>query len=421
VETAELKVWAEDHADGPVVDRADRSLSLTSKLMRFRWNGSPTVGVGADADGKVRINAVLDGVAWMLADPDQGADRLQIVLGLPGPSERHENDKYVEHLDAVKTLSQELRDGPEVSLWTLQPGEREPRCLEARPARFTSSRPAAWAQLLETAADARIDGLASAVVETVDEPAFALYPKLSSLTDAEPWQMRLDGLDVGRIGVSSATLRLATGDLSKSGEPRDTWRGVVDTEPQAFAKTQSPALVAAIRELAAAWRHGTDEGAMLGHGRREHALEAHVLSSRSELTASCGRLRPAAVEGSGVLRAAQFPTLWGNVTRPRYLDALLEDEEGRPWAIEFKDQRSGGHGAYLRHGIGQAVLYRYYIRYAEPLNPWFERYGLDRRRCRAALAIPTTVPKVRRTIEAHRDLASCFGVEVIEFPRPGKA
>ena len=76
---------------------------------------------------------------------------------------------------------------------------------------------------------------------------------------------------------------------------------------------------------------------------------------------AAGQLSLAVPSRSGVLAAAQFPTLWGDVTRPaRYLDALLADCEGRPWAVELKDQDAGGgHGAYLRHGIGQAVLYRH--------------------------------------------------------------
>jgi hypothetical protein len=101
-----------------------------------------------------------------------------------------------------------------------------------------------------------------------------------------------------------------------------------------------------------------------------------------------------------MLAAAQFPTLWGNVTRPaRYLDALLADDLARPWAVELKDQDAGGgHGAYLRHGIGQAVLYRHYIRSAAALDPWFALHGLQRTQCQGALAFPTAAPSTAGVI-----------------------
>ncbi|MEI8083551.1 MAG: hypothetical protein WCI74_17075, partial [Actinomycetes bacterium] len=55
-----LLAWAQRHADGPVTATPDYQLSLSSKLVRFDWKDATTVAVGADADGKTRINAVLD-------------------------------------------------------------------------------------------------------------------------------------------------------------------------------------------------------------------------------------------------------------------------------------------------------------------------------------------------------------------------
>ncbi len=50
-----LRQWASSHGEGPVVDKRDYALSLTSKLLRFRWEGAHAVGVGSEAAGKVRI------------------------------------------------------------------------------------------------------------------------------------------------------------------------------------------------------------------------------------------------------------------------------------------------------------------------------------------------------------------------------
>lgn len=65
--TSVLKQWATANGEGPVADTQDRALSLTSKLLRFRWEGAHAVGVGSDQTAKVRINAVLDAVSWYLA------------------------------------------------------------------------------------------------------------------------------------------------------------------------------------------------------------------------------------------------------------------------------------------------------------------------------------------------------------------
>ena len=107
-------------------------------------------------------------------------------------------------------------------------------------------------------------------------------------------------------------------------------------------------------------------------------------------------------------------------TAVRYLDALLADSNGTPWAIELKDQSvGGGHGSYLRDGIAQAVLYRHFIRSADDLEPWFSLHQLDRKSCRAAFAFPTASPGAVSAIAKLYDLAPRFDVELIQFARPG--
>ena len=82
---------------------------------------------------------------------------------------------------------------------------------------------------------------------------------------------------------------------------------------------------AAIRSVIDRWSDPEHPGAVLGHGAAEHALEAHLLSGRLALHVGGSPLR-SVIPNATTLRAAQFPTLWGNVTRPaRYLDALLAD------------------------------------------------------------------------------------------------
>lgn len=413
----ELITWAERHGEGRVSTKPDYQLSLSSKLVRFRWHDALTVAVGSDSDGKTRINATLDAVAMAIGSaPAEGTVHLVLgtsAAGAGDPSIR-------EHLDAIGTLVAELRGGPQVRVWTLSAGQ-EPIEVAVAPPQFTTGTPARWSTLLMEAATTPASGMASAVADALrTRSSFALYPKLSSLRSSQPWQMRLDGLEIGRTGEAVTTLRLASNDLTKPNEPRLSWQQVVGPHPLSFTPDRIDDVVAVVDQLIAAWTDADRPGAVLAHGQAEHGLEAHVLSGRLTLTSVGEPLRLSVPFRNGTLAAAQFPTLWGDVTRPaRYLDALLADRDRRPWAVELKDQDAGGgHGAYLRHGIGQAVLYRHYIRTASALNPWFESHGLKRNECQAALAFPTAAASTTKTIKRLRDLARLYNVEIIEFARP---
>lgn len=417
MQTVALAIWAEEH--GSHVDRSsDYARSLSSKLIRFRWNGVPTVAVGSEVDAKQRISSVLDAVAYVLAEPNPPPS-LNLVLGHVAPADGA--DPFREQYDAIGTLVASMIDGPKVNVWLIADGGL-PTPMECQLATFDNSpAPGRWAQMLTAAGVAPVTGMAGEIVDAVDDPAFGLYPKLSSQSGPEPWQMRLDGLEIGRIGSTSATLHLATRSIAAPGEPRDTWRALIGELPLEFDPNRTSDLVARIRGLIDAWSGGRPPGSVLGHGQAEHALEAHVLSGRLPLASSCGLLTTAVPVRHGVLGAAQFPTLWGDVSRPaRYLDALMRESTGRPWAVELKDQAAGGgHGAYLRHGIGQAVLYRHYIRSAPALDEWFTTHGLQRTECQAALAFPLAEARAASTVKRHRELAAMFNVEVMEFLRPG--
>ncbi len=70
-----------------------------------------------------------------------------------------------------------------------------------------------------------------------------------------------------------------------------------------------------------------------------------------------------------------------------------------PWAVEMKVRGGGGVGGYYRHAVGQAVLYRQFIRSASPWTRgsadrdwtapqyeprWQFRYWMRRRCCVSA-------------------------------------
>lgn len=69
-------------------------------------------------------------------------------------------------------------------------------------------------------------------------------------------------------------------------------------------------------------------------------------------------------------------------------------------------------GQYYRYAIGQAVLYREFIRRAKWLQPWFLQRGLDPTNCQAAIAFPAH-PGDQRALQ---NLAAQFAVRVLVLP-----
>lgn len=411
-----LEQWFDREGAEPIVKHPDRKLSLSSRVLRTRWRDAPTVGVVASDGAKRMINAVLDGMAWFDAVRAEADSGVHVVIG----SATADAPSLDEPLAAIGTLVSEMETGPRVHVWIVTP-DGDVIEIPSVAATFRSRRVENWATMLTAAIDLPVTGVTRKLVEAVAHPSFALYPKLSSIAGAQPWQLRLDGLDIGRAGVASAVLHLSSADAPPSREPRLTWQKIVGTSDVPLDACGIDEFTAIIRRLIAAWSDGAPHGTVLGHGQAEHALEAHVLSGRTRLVSSEGSLRLAVEARDRVLGAAQFPTLWGGgSTAPtRYLDALLQDDHHRPWAVELKDQNSGGNGSYLRHGIAQAVLYRHFIRSAAALDNWFRANYLEREQCQAAVAFPTAVPKAQGIIASHRAVAGHFGVRVIEFPRPG--
>jgi len=241
VDTAQLREWATDHGDSAVIDTQDQKLSLTSKLLRFRWQGAHAVGVGSDAASSVRINVVVDALAWYQATHTSTDDTIHLVLGLLPGDEGEAAAK--EELGAIGTLVGQLAGGPDVIVWRAD-GASEPYRMVLEPAVFTAGKSQEWNTLLEVAADRQVIGVAEEVVTQVGHPAFALYPKLSSKGAKAHWQMRLDGVDIGRIGADGALLRLASRNLDAQGEPRDTCRRVVVEKERAFRSSETGELTA---------------------------------------------------------------------------------------------------------------------------------------------------------------------------------
>lgn len=408
--TAGLVAWTAEHGSA-VVTKKDITCAISSKLVRMLWEGVPTMALGSEVAGKARIDLVLDALAWQRTRYP-GASELRLVVGVD--AELSESKVLREHLGAIGTIATAIAGGPQIRLFVLDGGE--PREMPLKPAEFTTGKPGEWAQLLEIAAHSTPPDAALELAGLVGHPSFGVYPKLSN--KGKVWQLRLDGVEVGRLGAAGNTLALNTSNIDGMGEPRDTWKQVVGASTRPIDTGDLPSAAATLLALIDRWQSIAD--GPLRHGHPEHALEAWILSGRLVLVADGNALAPAAVAGP-VLRSAQFPTLWGDITSPaRYLDALLRDGQGRPWAVELKDQfAGGGNGAYLRDGIAQAILYRHYIRSCIELNPFFDSLGLSRVDCQAALAFPAHAPGADAIVASHHEIAAMCDVHVIEFPYPG--
>lgn len=111
---------------------------------------------------------------------------------------------------------------------------------------------------------------------------------------------------------------------------------------------------------------------------------------------------------------SQFPTRWAESGAVRYID-VLGRSGSVPWVVELKVQEGGGAGQYFRHAIGQAVLYREFIRRSEGSAPWFQERGLDHQRCEAVVAMPCSEvsDRNRMLLDHVRYLADIFSVRVV--------
>lgn len=142
----------------------------------------------------------------------------------------------------------------------------------------------------------------------------------------------------------------------------------------------------------------------------EHHLEDQVLRGLLELRdpQTERQLKPA-------LTTSQFPAVWCGGGNARYTDLVLRDGEV-PWIVELKVPTQG-QGSYYRHAIGQAALYRAFVRQSHVVRSFFADLELDPVRCKAAVAFPTiTGPAAGDLRTALQRVADAFGVAVIEIP-----
>lgn len=246
-----------------------------------------------------------------------------------------------------------------------------------------------------------LPALARAVEEQIGDQCF----RWSRTLTGNEWSGRVDGLEICRLNqIGQGVLRL--GKLGRSGnesKARERFRGLVESDEFYFDEANLMDAISVISRLVVDRRCGG-----LSELQLEHKLEARVL--RNALALEVNRQRLVPVE-------SQFPAIWSDGGDAKYIDVIAKQADV-PWVVELKVPEGGGQGQYYRNAVGQAVLYREFIRRAIGLHPWFNERGLDATKCRAAVAFPMkgTLRQRQSALDHVRYLAHRFNVEVIVLP-----
>lgn len=391
-----------------VVEKTDAARGLSIRLLRNVDGGVLTIGVVAESEVDHHVHALLDLLAWHhyeIAARTKPANHVRIGLARGNKTELA--------LPALRTLQRNHTGSPHIEIHVESRDDAEPQFIldEGDPPTFDGADPTRYAKYLEAWYKREPTGLAQELLRrSPDAERLRLYPQLSQAASGQ-WSLRLDGLQVGLVGESSGTLQVG-GTESSSQIAAKTWRmlgGDLAVTPDTLDDA-----VNRIHQLALSL--GDEPGELLDHGLPEHALESAVV--RGDIAVSIGGrpLAPIGADPSRIAHGSQIPTLWSPDGTVRYLDALMRDGQV-PWAIEMKVKAGGGYGAYLRHAVGQAVLYRHFLRSAPAYVPWFAHHSLDPQALRAAVLYPRPTADVQRKIAGRIGnlwlIAAAFDVQVV--------
>lgn len=355
----------------------DNSRSITAKV-GWRLDDHGVVARVEDPHAEVQRNALLDALhLWIVDCGRAGRVRLELPNIAPGVA------------DGLATLRAALDPAIDVDI--------DPPVGEAP---HLAAGTEGWCRRL-VARDKRLgEGL----------PEIAKRLRCAVGSDSFEWYATLHGPLTGRVdGLVVCQLVGKQGGVVGIGKSKKA-AGLFEeatghATPLTFSHENLDEAAAVIRAVVVA---RTSAGSALRNLDREHRLEARVLRGAVGVAHTSGANLEVALSRS------QFPCRWAVGGRARYLDVLMREGE-TPWAVELK-VRSGGAGQYLRHGVGQAVLYRSFIRQAKPLHPYLCDLRVDPTACQAAVAFPKLSGQMadRRTREVQA-VSKLFDVEVIEL------
>ena len=372
---------------------ASPSMCTSGKLLRSVDGDTVVVGIGSDEKVERQLHAVVDSVHWHLQTKgNQG--RLKLILGT-----RADSKEMAEVLHVTATMINNLQIPLNVDL-EIDFSPCDPATVFD--SETYSSNERNWVEKINSK-EQELPDLANKLSEIVNDRSFNWYRNVTS----EYWSGRVDGLQVCKLIGKKGTLDVGIEGKSGDGPARkiflDALQEFSTEKSVVFDEKNLEQASAIVKKMAELRREGK-----LSELKKEHLFESQVLRGKLILTLENGALKPI-----DSLIPFQFPTLWHSRGDARFLDALLRSGN-IPWAVELKVPTTAGAGEYYRHGITQAVMYREFVRRAEIFHPWFEKKGLDARKCRAALAFPKMLSKQKKILQYHKAAAQAFGVEVIE-------
>ncbi len=404
----------------------DTTLAIGQDVGRLRWCNQITTSVAEDADLHTTCGALLDALAVLETTTTDEAGTLDTST-VNVLIDRLLPDGHLSETDQAVRSLREAVSGVQARVWYRRGEAGWAEDCEPAPT-WGEDDPvvAGWVDdYLLPRLTTPPSGLAVEIVAAVDDPSLQLYPSAIKRGSTDTWALRVDGLQIGTAGATSATLTIGKPGKNSDGTQRRTFIEVfgqasvtVTADAESGAGEMTVATAAeGIRRLLTTFREADVRGAPLSHraagGVRfidEHTLEARLLKGLARLTDSEHQL---VLDDGEVARGSQFPTLWGHGAKPRYLDALLR-RGTTPLAVELK-VATGGQGRYYRRSLIQAALYAHLIHHAPGLEPWFHAAGLDRSATQPCIGVPIPTRWTKRfsdDLELLRRVASRVGVEV---------
>jgi hypothetical protein len=323
--------------------------------------------------------------------------------------------------DALCTLAASLSDGPSVRLLAVDAPGSAVR-LDGGATTFENAEKfqyTGWLDLLDRV-DAGPPPWAGRLVRDVGLRGLRLYPMLSK---QDTWSLRLNGLEVGQCTPTEGRFDVGRDGTNGPGPQRSAFLAATGDGGPVTCGPEGPfdRVVEVLRNFAERW-HGTAVRGKYRDRQNEHALESRILEGAVTLRVDGVPLQRLEPEAEDLVNwGSQFPTGWGRrpggddrrrASGARYLDALLRNDR-TPWAVEMKVAGGAGVGQYYRHAVAQAVLYRQFIQTAEPLRPWFEKHRLDQHACRAAVVVPSFLPRQEKWRPRLERVCAAFGVELV--------
>ena len=359
---------------------SDRRLSISADRVRGLMDGRPFVAISGETRPDEQVRAFIDAVYWRhVLDSEK---RAAFFVG--------ESQSTPKVLDAVATLRDALADDERPDVFV------NDRAARLKLPDLSAERPA-WLKLLRSR-EQRFHTkphLVEKLESLIGERDFRWHLTVHQ----HEWSGRLGGLIVCTVRLDGASGRVGIGKDGSTHKAAIAFRDVVG-EPFTFDSSNVQRAADAIKLLAA----------RRDLGDPEHHLEDQVLRERLELRdpQTERRLTPA-------LSTSQFPAVWCRGGDARYTDLVLRNGVV-PWIVELKVPTQG-QGKYYRHAIGQAALYRAFVRQSHVVRSFFKDLELDPACCKAAVAFPTTTgPAAGDLRKALQRVADAFGVAVIEIP-----